>query len=119
MENLCSKFSYNIPNTFSLIISLKEKGADEGPSTGLDIFEKRKVSFSCQEIKSWFFGDPAHGIVMIVWAPCLQQKKSCVNICIFYFHIHLCTLDMWTKRSLYLKLFIPAYWRSWATWILP
>jgi hypothetical protein len=52
MENLYSKISCNIPHTFSLIISLKEKGFDEGPSTGQDIFEKRKVSFSCQEIKS-------------------------------------------------------------------
>jgi hypothetical protein len=44
--------NFNIPHTFILTISLKEKGADEGPTTGLDIFEKRKVSFSCQEIKS-------------------------------------------------------------------
>jgi hypothetical protein len=52
MENFFSKCSCNISHTFSLIISLKEKGTDEVPSTGLDIFEKRKVSFSCQEIKS-------------------------------------------------------------------
>jgi len=79
MGNLYSKFSCNFPYNFSLIISLKERGADEGRSTGLDIFEKRKVSFSCQEIKSWFFfGDPAHGLVMLLSGLHVSNKRNFV-----------------------------------------